>query len=301
MKKFNKILIVLGILFLGYSCTTEDLDPTLEQIKDISSISSVEDLSGLLKGTMDRMTSAAYYGRNFIITDEIRGDNVFANGNSGRFQTQGTFEYIPDNNIGIWTQAYSVIANANIIINADPSTLDGDPAEALHIQGQAKVVRAMAHFDLLRNYGQQYVNGGGDLGVPIVTEFGGGELNPTRNTTAEVYAAIYSDLQQAFDQMDEKFDDRANKTFPSKYTAKAFESRVATYNKEWSRAQSAAQAVIGSGIYSVMSADGYVSSFAIDNTDNAILELAYDNVDNLGGNSLGFIYKGTYYGDYEVT
>jgi hypothetical protein len=56
MKKLKNIFIALGILFLGFSCTTEDLDPTLEQIKDISSIASVEDLSGLLKGAVDRMT-----------------------------------------------------------------------------------------------------------------------------------------------------------------------------------------------------------------------------------------------------
>jgi hypothetical protein len=300
MKKLKNIFIALGILFLGFSCTTEDLDPTLEQIKDISSIASVEDLSGLLKGAVDRMTSSVYYGRDFIITDEIRGDNVFANGNSGRFQTQGTLEYLPDNNPGIWTQAYAVIASANIIINADPNELEGDQSEALYIQGQAKIIRALAHFDLLRNYGQQYINGGGDAGVPVITEFAGDNLNPSRNTTSEVYTAIYNDLQTAFDQMSDQFDNRANKTLPSKYTAKALESRVAIYNGEWSRAQSAAQAVVNSDIYSVISPDSYVASFAIDNTDNSIFELAYDNVDNLGGNSLGFIYKGEVYGDIEV-
>jgi hypothetical protein len=300
MKKLKNIFIALGILFLGFSCTSEDLDPTLEQIKDISSIASVEDLSGLLKGAVDRMTSSVYYGRDFIITDEIRGDNVFANGNSGRFQTQGTLEYLPDNNPGIWTQAYAVIASANIIINADPNELEGDQSEALYIQGQAKIIRALAHFDLLRNYGQQYINGGGDAGVPVITEFAGDNLNPSRNTTSEVYTAIYNDLQTAFDQMSDQFDNRANKTLPSKYTAKALESRVAIYNGEWSRAQSAAQAVVNSDIYSVISPDSYVASFAIDNTDNSIFELAYDNVDNLGGNSLGFIYKGEVYGDIEV-
>jgi hypothetical protein len=257
-------------------------------------------LSGLLKGAVDRMTSSVYYGRDFIITDEIRGDNVFANGNSGRFQTQGTLEYLPDNNPGIWTQAYAVIASANIIINADPNELEGDQSEALYIQGQAKIIRALAHFDLLRNYGQQYINGGGDAGVPVITEFAGDNLNPSRNTTSEVYTAIYNDLQTAFDQMSDQFDNRANKTLPSKYTAKALESRVAIYNGEWSRAQSAAQAVVNSDIYSVISPDSYVASFAIDNTDNSIFELAYDNVDNLGGNSLGFIYKGEVYGDIEV-
>ena len=196
---------------MDFPGSTEDLDPTLEQIKDISSIATAEDLSGLLTGTLDRMTPSAYYGRDFIITDEIRGDNVFANGNSGRFQTQGGLEYIPSNNPGIWTQAYRVIANANIIIGADPGTLEGDLIEIQHIQGQALILRALAHFDLLRNYGQQYVSGGGDIGIPVVTEFAGDDLLPARKTNSEVYAAIYADLQSAFDLMDDQLDNRADK------------------------------------------------------------------------------------------
>ncbi len=300
MKKLKNIFTILGILLLGFSCTTEDLDPTLEQIKDIASIATVEDLTGLLTGTLDRMTPSAYYGRNFIITDEVRGDNVFPNGNSGRFQLTGGLGYIPSDNPGIWTQAYRVIANANIIIGADPATLEGDVNEIQHIQGQARILRALAHFDLLRNYGQQYVSGGGDLGIPVVTEFAGDDLLPARKTTSEVYAAIYSDLQTAFDQMDDQFDNRADKTLPSRYTAKAIESRVAIYNADWARAQSAAQTVISSGFYTIIGADNYVSSFAIDNTDNSLFELAYDQVDNSGNGGLGFIYKGDVYGDIEV-
>ena len=52
------------------------------------------------------------------------------------------------------------------IIGTDVTTLEGDQEYAKHIQGQAYAIRALAHFDLLKTYGQQYV--GGDLGVPYV-------------------------------------------------------------------------------------------------------------------------------------
>ena len=123
------------------------------------------------------------------------------------------------------------------------------------IAGQAHFIRAIAHFDLLRNYGQQPL--GGSLGVPIVTEFKGEELSPARNTVEEVKAAIYADLESAYSSISAS---ATNKQFPTKLAAKALESRVALYFGDWSRAAAAAKLVIDSGKFSVLAADAYVSS-----------------------------------------
>ncbi len=280
------------------SCTTEDLDPTLEQDKDVEgSITKVEDLEGILLGAYNRMTTSSYYGRDFIIHNEVRTDNVFPNGTSGRFQTPGSFNYIPTNGLGVWIQGYRVIATANIIIGTDISTLDGDGAYATHIQGQAYAIRALAHFDILRNHGQQHT--GGTLGIPYVTEFLGENLAPARDDIEKNKGAILSDLQTAFSMMDDNyFDD--SREFISKYTAKALESKVATYFGMWDVVKSASEAVINSGLYSIIPADQYVSSFATDGSPNSIFELAFNEVDNLGNTGLGFIYRGDTYGDIEV-
>lgn len=303
MKTINKFIysfLIAGLIAFT-SCNTSDLDPSLEQDKDVEgSITKAEDLEGILKGTYNRMTASNYYGRDFIIHNEVRTDNTFANGNSGRFQTPASFSYIPSNNPGIWTQAYRVIASANIIIGVDVTSLSGNDDDieyAKHIQGQAYAIRALAHFDLLRNYGQQHV--GGNLGVPYVTEFKGDDLFPARNTVDEVKNSVLEDLNTAFNMMnDDNFD--SSKEFMSRYTAKAIESKVAIYFGEWATAIAAAEAVINSGLYSIVPAGGYVASFAQDGSSNSIFELAFSDVDNLGGNSLGFIYKGDTYGDIEV-
>lgn len=294
MKKLLHITI-LGILF---SCSTEDLEPTLEQIKDVeTSITKVQDLDGILKGALNRFTLSNYYGRDFIITDEIRGDNVFANGNSGRFQTQGSMTYIPSNNIGIWSRAYSAIASCNIIINTSLENLNGDQDLGRHIQGQALFLRALAHFDLLRQYGTQYV-GNGTLGVPIINEFKGDNLIPKRNTVNEVKEAIYSDLDAAFSMMSSTIS--SDKQYPSKFAAKALESRLALYLEDWARVTEAAQTVLNSNEYTIATSNEYVNSFNVDNAANSIFEFAFDNVDNVGINGLGNIYRGNSYGDIEV-
>ena len=296
--KISLYLMAFSFLFAIVSCTTEDLEPSLEQNKAVEgNIISVADLEGILLGAFDAMTGSNYYGRDFIIHNEVRTDNVFANGNSGRFQTPAAFLYIPTSNIGTWVPGYITIARANLVIGTDASGLTGDVNYARHLQGQAHAVRALAHFDLLRNYGQQHT--GGTLGVPYVTEFLGENLLPARNTIDENRTMIMQDLQTGFDMMSDEYFD-ASKESMSKYTAKALASKVAIYFGMWDEAKSAAESVINSNLYSIIPAADYVASFAQTGAGNSIFELAYSNLDNIGINGLGNIYRGAAYGDIEV-
>ena len=266
MKKINYIYTLVFIGFISFtSCNTDDLDPSLEQNKSVEgSITDVSNLYGIIKGSYDALTEAGYYGRDYIVTNEVRTDNCFSNGNSGRFTTQANFSY--DANTGyMWDEAYRAIARANIVINTDISTLTGDQAYGKHLQGQAYAIRALAHFDLLKSYGQQHV--GGTLGVPYVKEFKGEDLFPARNTVEEVKTFIMEDLNSAFTLMDEAYFD-SSKVFMSKYAAKAIESRVAVYFKMWPEAKLAAEAVINLGDYSIISAAAFVGSWAKNEASN---------------------------------
>ncbi|MFD1293551.1 RagB/SusD family nutrient uptake outer membrane protein [Lutibacter holmesii] len=301
MKKINRIYLLVFIGLISFTgCNTDDLDPSLEQEKTVEgSITDVSNLYGIIKGAYSIMTGSGYYGRDIIVTNEVRTDNCFSNGNSGRFTTQATFTY--NENTGfMWDNAYAAIASANIIIGTDVSSLSGDAAYGEHLRGQAYAMRALCHFDLLREFGQQHV--GGTLGVPYVTEFKGSDLFPSRNTVAEVKEMIMDDLTMAFSLMSDSYFD-SSKQFISKYAAKAIESRVAIYFGDWATAKSASKAVIDSGLYSIIPAADYVNSFNQNSSGNSIFELAFNLADNLGSNSLGFIYKlgatGSY-GDVQV-
>jgi starch-binding outer membrane protein, SusD/RagB family len=301
MKKINILYTLLFIFSISFtSCSTDDLDPSLEQNKSVEgSIVDVNNIYGILKGAYSQMTVSGYYGRDIIITNEVRTDNCFSNGNSGRFTTQASFTYTANTGY-FWDEAYSTIARANIIIGTDVSTLTGDQDFGLHMQGQAYAMRALAHFDLVRQYGQQHT--GGTLGVPYVTEFKGDNLYPARNTVTEVKDLIMADLATAFSLMDDSYYD-ASKEFMSKYTAKALESRVAVYFGDWPAAKLAAEAVIGSNLYSVIAEGDYVASWGQDGSSNSIFELAFNNTDNQGINGLAYIYRttgGGSYGDVQV-
>lgn len=296
MNKFIYTALIAGSVAVS-SCTTDDLNPALEQQKESeNAFQTVGDMEGVLKGMYNRMTGSAYYGRDYLVTNEVRTPNTWSNGSSGRFVTQAGFDQ-GAGGMFIWSDAYEAIASANILIGVDIETLEGDKAYARHMQGQAYAVRALVHFDLLKTYGQQHT--GGNLGVPYVSEFKGEDLLPARGTIDENVAAIMSDLQTAFDMMDENFFD-SSKEFISKYVAPALESRVALYFGMWEEARDAAKIVIDSNKYSVIPADQFVSSFATDGGANSIFELAYSDVDNPGSNSMEYIYRGCTYGDISV-
>lgn len=296
INKFYYVVLIAALVVTG-SCSTEDLDPSLDQSKESeNAIKSVGDMEGLVKGAYNRFSSAGYYGRDYLVTNEVRTPNVFANGSSGRFTTEAAFAQLP-NSVYIWDNAYSVIAIANILIGTDVSTLEGNQDYARHIQGQAYAIRALAHFDLLKTYGQQYV--GGDLGVPYVKEFKGGNDFPERESVDSNVQNILDDLQTGFDLMSSDFFD-SSKEFMSKYTAKAIASRVGVQFEMWEVARDAANTVIDSGIYSIVPSDSYVTSFDEDGGANSIFEIAQSTTDYPGSDRIDFIYRGSTYGDIEV-
>lgn len=302
MKKIIYTIFSLAILGGFSSCSEKELDPTTAINKSVEDgINSQEDLQGILYGAYNRMSDPFYYGRDLIIFGEVRSDNAFSNGTSGRFITPAAMDLVDSDAYArdTWSQMYSAIANTNIIINQDPTVLEGDQDEIMNIQGQALALRALIHYDLVRLYGQQHVNNGGEnaLGVPYVMDYKGDDLSPSRNTVGEVKAFVYDDLNTALTMM--SADLNSSCEVLSTNAVNAIISRVALYFSDFGDAETAAKKVIDSQDYSIISAANFSSTYTTDCTTNAIFELAVDDTDNPGINGLAYIYRGTSYGDIQ--
>ena len=102
---------------------------------------------------------------------------------------------------GPWATIYGVIAITNIVIGADGASLTGSQAAISHTQGQAYALRALAHFDLLRMYGQHFITGqggAGSLGVPYVKTYKNPDnLTPARDTVGSNVGDITADITTA--------------------------------------------------------------------------------------------------------
>lgn len=297
IKRLNYLILFVLALGIFTGCSEDDLDPTLQQSKDIeTSVNTLNDLEAVINGAYNRLSLSAYYGRDVIVLGEVMSDNTASNANSNRFVAEGRMDLLPQSGIvgTLWSQAYAVIGTANIVINAQD--LEGDEARINQVKGQAYIIRALAHFDLLKFYGQQHVNDGGmsALGVPYVTAFRDeDELFPPRLSVQEVVDLAYDDLDTAKGLMDES----VTKEYLSIYAAYALEARIANYFDHQQRALEASGFVVNSGLFSVPDAQGFLNSFAVDNAENSIFEIAASDIDNEGINGIANIYQQGAYGD----
>ena len=209
MKNIYKYLMLFVAVTVIVSCNEDDLEPTLAQDKDLASgITSAGDLASVLNSAYDRMSATSYYGRDFILDGDVRTDNAYSNMNSGRFASSG-MNYTSQG-AGPWSTIYGVIAITNIVIGADAAGLTGSAAQIAHTQGQAYALRALAHFDLLKSYGQHFITGQGgaaSLGVPYVKTYKDpANLTPARETVGSNVGNIASDLTTAIAMMSQSLD-----------------------------------------------------------------------------------------------
>ncbi|MGO4912655.1 RagB/SusD family nutrient uptake outer membrane protein [Leeuwenhoekiella sp. W20_SRS_FM14] len=297
LKKYS--LGMLTLLIGLASCSDADLEPTLQQSKSIeTSINTVNDLQAIINGAYERLSASAYYGRDKIILGEVFADNASSNSNSNRFVAEAQMDLLAQSGLpsSFWSQAYGVIASANIIIAAEG--IEGDQDLINQLKGQAYALRALAHFDLLTYYGQQNVNGGGlsSLGVPYVVAFrDNNALFPPRNTVQEVRDLAYQDLTTAYNLMDAGLND--SKEYISTFAVKALEARIANYFGDFPKSLAAAQIVVNSQQFSVATSAGFLSTFSTDQAANSVFEIAFTATDNPGINGLANIYQNTNYGD----
>ena len=306
MKNIYKYLLIFTASALVVSCGESDLEPTLALDKDLDSgINSATDLGFVLNSAYDRMSGSGYYGRDQIIMGDVRTDNAYSNMNSGRF-ANSDMDY-SSAGAGPWASVYGVIAITNIVINADISNLTGSAAEITHIQGQAHALRALAHFDLLQDYGQHFIDGQGGanaLGVPYVKTYKDpANLEPARGTVVSNIGDIAADLTSAIGMMDDSFN--TSSSYMSKAGAYAILARATLYAGSvdpslYATADSAAKWVIANSGATPVSASGFTSSYTTDNASNSLFELAFSGTDNRGINGIAYILRGTSYGDVRI-
>ena len=306
MKKIIFSILSVVLLSAGLtSCSDDRLEATLEGARDIEAkpLTTATDLRAAVSGAYYRMVNYNYYGRDMVIFSEVRGDNAYASaGFSNRFQVVSSFGltattvYPADT----WKKIYEVISSANLAIGSDIKT--GSKTEIEQGKAEALAIRALAHFDLLRLFGQQYVNDSGlaGLGIPYITQFG--ELNAKkyqRLSVKEVRSLIYKDLDEALALVDKNASNKKRFTEQSIYGIK---SRIALFfgafdNNDYKIALENAEKALGLG-GSIIQRSAYIASFrAEEPQSNSVLELAQDNINNPGNNSLYNIYSYDGYGD----
>jgi hypothetical protein len=283
MKKV-KYLILSGFLLSAVACDKRlDIEP-LQSVSETVALDSDANVKLVLQGAYDNISRDGLYGGNLFRDAELAGAD-------GEVRWVGTFGDPRDifnhtmdagnsDAENTWRTAYAAINTANNVLSALSIVNEADRGR---VEGEARFIRAAAHFELVRLFGKPYVAGAANsqLGVPVVTTPTRGvnsDSYVSRNTVEEVYQAVHDDLHEALDLLPED-----NGVFANKYTAAALLARLHLTRGEYSEALTEAEVVISSGAYSLVS--DYASLWnQDDNTDEAIFSMQVSNQD--GANEL---------------
>lgn len=298
-----KFLMVGLLIFTVSSCGDDFLEN--EQFSTTPPVvESVDDLNALMYGAYIEARSSVYYGRDMIIYGTLRGDDAYNTAGSGRFRGTAYYNMIATDAYArdTYAQIYDIIAQLNVIINSDFQN-EARNAEILNVKGQALVFRALAHFDLLKLYGQEHT--GGNLGIQLMLEYDT-DVKAARSTVAESHAQIAADFEAGIELLVESGRGSASvKDLINVNSAKGLAARYYLYRGTDEALQNAydyATDVIETGSYSVVGTDLWVNSFAQDLTaPNTIFEIAVGPAPaNLGTTSIAYMYSDRGYGDIDA-
>lgn len=305
MKLFKFTIVSIFVLLYVNACTNDFLNIDPEQ--SVSEERAVEDINTLqtaLNGVYSQLQDDYYYGRTALVIPDLMADNLYLSlRNTGRYLSHHNFQVREQDSYaeGLWNDAYEVVVNATRAIQGGEQLelSSGQLAQANQLIGEAYVLRALAHFDLLKFFGQpyNYTEDASQLGVPIITEVAREPQFPSRNTVAEGYDQVIKDLDQAINLLTE---DTAEGVI-SLNAAKALLARVYLYKEDYEAAAQLATEVIESGEYSLLPAENYTDLWSEDYNSETIFEIVNTLSDNAGTNSIGHFLDPAGYADALAT
>ncbi len=280
--------------FILGSCNKAlDLKP-FQSIDQSQALLTSSDVQITLVGAYNKMSNGNLYGGNVYLQPDLMATQSIIQW-SGTFQglTQMVTQTIPINNVFVdstWTDGYSVINSVNNVLSALDKVNAADKAR---VEGEAKFIRGMTYFDLVRMFGRSYNDGdpAANLGVPIV-------LTPTRAvdassfvsraTVAQVYQQAISDLTTAESKLPAD-----NSFYADQNSASAILARLYLQKGDYPNAAAEATKVISSGKYKLNAnyADEFPypgrSATHVDNTSEDIFAIQFTaqtvNIFNFNG------------------
>ena len=263
-------LACLAVVALAFSACGEEFltrEP-IDQITTDRFYRTAADFNSATLAIYTGLQSQHYFGEGWRMTETPSDDSRM---NFGAALDNFNATAASSEVYNFWASHYRVITLANAVIERAPAAEELTAEEMALFTAEAKFLRAIAYFDLVRIYG----------GVPIVT------ILPTleqdllfpRASVEEVYTLIKADLEEAGRVLPaEQLGGRATSG-----AAKSYLSKVHLTLQEWEQARAVSAEVIASGVYSLMPSYGDLwvrESF--DNNAESVFEVQYAGCESWG-------------------
>lgn len=262
--KIRNYKSIIGVFSLGLALTGCEDRLDIEPRQDVSvevALSTGENVENILIGAYEEAGQEASYGGYLQLMSDLYGFTTEASWIGTFSQPREVFrkEIFVDNTFisDLWLNQYEVINQVNLVID-NIGLVDEDSQD--NIEGQARFLRALTYFDLVRSFGAPYEAGqqNDQLGVPLslvgVTDYSV-NLEIPRNSVEEVYNQIIDDLTTAYELLPP-----SNDIFADKYSAQGLLARVYLQQGNYDAARDAANDVIQNSGHSLLTTN-YADAF----------------------------------------
>jgi hypothetical protein len=256
--KFSKFYQIIALLVLASGCTKKFLD--------LSPISNAN-VNGFYKTQADinNAVLAVYAMHKGIYTDnlaalaqldEVRSDNTQDDNRVDLFTNDTGAEWW----YWVWDQCYRCIYAANVVIQQAPKVTMDATLQNQYI-AEAKFLRALAYFELVKNYG----------GVPVVTTpptaLSASAVDIPRNSVTEVYTLIVGDLTFAAQNLPATYTASTDIGRATSGASNGMLGKVYLQEGDAADAKIALTAVVSSNLYSLLPT--YAAVFDVSNRNSA--------------------------------
>jgi hypothetical protein len=254
MKKILLIITIIGGLLISGCENLLEINPVSEGvILEKDALKTKSDLQELLNAAYDVVNG--FYGGRFQRTSELLGDNmVLKDGITTEMVNiykRYTTGYFTDNES--YDQAYICILRANLVMENIGNVTRMTDADATRMVAEAKFLRGIAHFAVVRLFAQPYGytadNSHPGVAIKLNSKV---ELLP-RNTVAQVYTQVLADLKDAESALPES---NSNFVYATKWAAKAALAQVYFQMHDYANAFTKANDVVQNGPFT------FIANFA---------------------------------------
>jgi hypothetical protein len=237
-------LLFLSYLFLCFGCSKNLKENPYSFLEEENSFQTASDATVAINGVYSRLRTI--YNTSYLILSDINADEGTARSDGGASVLEiDRNSYTAANPLfdQLYTNSYLLIDRANRVIKRVPDILM-DATKKAQITGEAKFLRALSYFNLVRAFGA----------VPLILEPSSDVVNVAmpRAAAEDVYAQIIQDLKDA-----------ESSNLPEQYTAagevgratigavKSIMAKVYLTNKDYANAAAKAKEVIDAKTYSL--------------------------------------------------
>lgn len=198
-----KILSIFVLTIFIASCDKYmDIDPQQSIFADDALTN--EGMISALNGAYSRIAGPELFAGSSIFHSDLLGDDGDANWVGTfigyRWMESKTLGATEGTITGKWLAGYRAINSVNTVLENLEVVNEGS---RMRIEGEAKFIRGIVYFELVRFYGLPYEPGqnNSQLGVPLVLRtlpaLPSPDANVSRDQVEDIYGQILSDLQDA--------------------------------------------------------------------------------------------------------